>query len=284
MKKFRIIKSRDKGLFSNFLQVIQSLYLSDLDGRIPIVDWDIFWYSQDDPYNGSNNVWEYYFEPVSSYRIEDVDFDTDDVVVASKYRKKGKNIPNWDKKCWDWKSKPPRNCLNNPSGKCRNFVNNIISKHIKIKMPIMHKINNFYDDNLKDFNVLAVHIRCCNDLKKGIRDISLEQYIKVLEEHLSKNKNSRIFIATDYNPIINKFHDIFKEKLFYYDSHRSEDGFAAVCGYSDPKERKRGGALMGEEVLIDTILLSKCNKLIHGTSNVSSSAMYFNKNIEHIYI
>ena len=59
-RKFMVIKSRDYGMFSNFLCALQYLYLSKVEDRIPIIDWDLFWYSQKTPYNGSEgNVWEY---------------------------------------------------------------------------------------------------------------------------------------------------------------------------------------------------------------------------------
>ena len=48
-KKFLVIKSRNFGMFSNFLNALQYLYLSKVEKRIPIMDWDIIWYSERKP-------------------------------------------------------------------------------------------------------------------------------------------------------------------------------------------------------------------------------------------
>jgi hypothetical protein len=283
MKKFRIIKSRDKGVFSNFLQVLQCLYISELDGRIPIVDWDIIWHAQKEPHNGSTNVWEYYFEPVSSYSIDDVNPDKDSVKIANKYRKKGKNIRGWDRSCWTYKVKPPKRCLNNPSRACREAINRIIVKYIRIKKPILNKIDEFYVKNLEGFDLLGVHIRAATGWGHQ-RNLLFDDYVKPMKKYLLQHDNSRIFLATDYAPCLKYMRDIFGDKLVNYDCHISENGYLTVTGSSSILEKKTGGALIGEEAIIDAMLLSKCHKLVHGMSNVSASVMYLNKDIENEYI
>ena len=86
-KKFMIIRSRDfSGLFSNLISTLQYLYLSEVENRIPIIDWKICWYLQKEPYNGVvQNVWDYYFEPVSPYVLTDINRETDDVIEVQKY-------------------------------------------------------------------------------------------------------------------------------------------------------------------------------------------------------
>lgn len=38
---------------------------------------------------------------------------------------------------------------------------------------------------------------------------------------------------------------------------------------------------MGEDVLVETMLLSRCNHFVHTISNVSTAALFFNPDLEH---
>jgi Flp pilus assembly secretin CpaC len=43
-------------------------------------------------------------------------------------------------------------------------------------------------------------------------------------------------------------------------------------------------ALLGEEVIIEAMLLSKCNFLIHGPSNVTTAVLVLNPYLKHVNI
>ena len=64
MDKILVEKCNQWGFFSAFLQVLDNLRWCEQNGYKPIIQWgsDSQYYIPEG-YNGSYNVWEYYFEP-----------------------------------------------------------------------------------------------------------------------------------------------------------------------------------------------------------------------------
>jgi hypothetical protein len=86
-------------------------------------------------------------------------------------------------------------------------------------------------------------------------------------------------LATDDLNVIGKFKEIFGERLIFCDNFTRSDSGEALHLSSSVNRPK-----IGEEVLIECLLLSKCNVLIHSRSNVASVALYINPDLSHIYI
>jgi len=288
-KSFYVIRSRDRGLFSNFLHTIQYLFKADARGKIPIVHWNIIWYMNE---GSEDNVWEYYFCPVSDYSLEDID-PNDGVKNLYSYRNGGvshylegeKNGGRWDRNSWNYKVHPPKLCIWNPNKKFRAYYNKVISKHIRIKKQILDKIDRFYKENMEDCeNVLGAHIRACSDRDGGSRDIDIKGYTDSIDKYISEFSDAKIFVATDYNPVLEELVSKYGDRVVYYDSQRSDNGYSVIADCSPVEEKKNRGSKPGEEVVIDCLLLSKCNKIIHKSSNVSTAALLFNPDNDNEYI
>jgi hypothetical protein len=86
----------------------------------------------------------------------------------------------------------------------------------------------------------------------------------------------QFFVATDEERLLNLAKQKLKGKVIYYDSHRSKNGFA--IHYT-----KQNGAVLGEEILIEAQLLSKCDFFLHTRSNVATAVMFFNPYIKNIF-
>lgn len=271
-RKFIVIGSRDKGLFSNFLHTLQYLNVSDVDKRIPIVNWKICYYLSDLSYNGGiGNVWDYYFEPVSEYKISDITKEDDVIECSGKVLNAGI--------FHSWKG------LKNPGDWSRGRVYGVLLKHIRIKSIIMDKINNFYELNMKDQHILGVHLRGCSDHKGGARDINLPNRIKQAQGYASANNVHKIFVATDYEPYLDIMKKEFGDMIISYSCSRSTTGFNVVSGGHAFLEMngKYGGPVPGEEGIVECLLLSKCNYLQHSRSNLTTCALYFNSTMPHKY-
>jgi hypothetical protein len=61
------------GLFSNVNHVLQGIEYAKQNNLTPVVDMQNYWtsYSQMKPFNNSKNAWDYFFEPVSTIRLEE---------------------------------------------------------------------------------------------------------------------------------------------------------------------------------------------------------------------
>ncbi len=251
-----IIGVRDFGFFSNFFLVLAHLNWCLKHKKIPVIHWDHeFPYYQPEGYNGSKNAWEYYFKPISnrSYHVGDI--------IDRRYNAPDRSYIIW----WDY----PRML------KYREFFNKLIKKYIHNKESILKKVESFYDKHMKGKKTIGMHIRG-TDKHIEAPSVSISKFIKQAKTY---PKEYQFYVATDEYKLL----DTIKKELkgytiIHYDAHRSDD--------KEPIHYKKAPnkALLGEEILIETLLLSRCDKFIHAHSNVALAALYFNATLESILL
>ena len=86
---------------------------------------------------------------------------------------------------------------------------------------------------------------------------------------MMKYGTSTLFVATDDESIANYMAAHYRDAV-NYECHRSGDGSPV---HLNPKTM---GRQIGEEVLIDALLLSRCQFFVASPSNVSSMVTYWN--------
>lgn len=255
------------GLFSNFLRVINHLDWCIKNDKIPVVYWDkeSSYYSPEG-YNESMNGWEYYFEPVS-----DQTYNAGDVIHRSYCSVDGKIVVNYT--------------LEIPIGlspEIRYYVyNNLITPFIKPNQIIQNKVDAFFDKHLAGNYTIGIHIRG-TDKAIEIKPVPVETIIQIANDLAAQIPNCQFFVATDDNALLEIAKNTLNGKVIYYDSHRSTNGKPIHNGNDKPSDNSK--AILGEEVLIETLLLAKCNKFIHTASNVSISALLFNPELENVFL
>lgn len=244
-----IIKSTDAGFFSNFRGTVYTFYKCEQLGIEPYVLWDNGLYN--DPKKG-NNSWEYYFEQIGNPN------DSNKLILP--------HDMSWNRKYF-----------------CRERANNLIKKYVKIKPHIQEKIDSFWVSKVDVDNILGVHLRLTDKFechKHGEPDsgkpVDLEKYIKHIGIYLKKNKNSKVFLATDSKESIEKIKSEFGERIFFRD-----DVIRSINKKSVHHDMKGNKYKKGEDVLIDCILLSKCNFLFKGISNVAVCSLFWNTDLNH---
>lgn len=246
-----VLGARDAGLFSNFLGVLNLLVWCKKNNKFLVVYWNRSSpYYIPQGYNGSFNVWEYYFEPVS-----DLFYENNDPIHCEYTAPDGFAI----------------NAHSKLSKEFRNYIyNEAIEPYIRLKSNINKKINDFYIKHMQGRHTIGIHLRG-TDKYIEIPQVSPEMILqKAKQEALS---DSQFFVATDENSLLELAKKTLPGKIIYYDAHRSIDG-KSLHGSTTDK------AQLGEEVLIEVMLLSHCNKLIHTYSNVSAAVLFFNPEIE----
>jgi hypothetical protein len=248
--KLGIIPSNGNGFFSNIRGTISAMYECDVKNITPYVDWGSSIYK--DPKRG-NNVWEYYFEQIG-------DSNTKEKVKVPQNR--------------EWKRE----------SYARERMNSMIKKYVKIKQPILDKIDDFWTSNVnEDDNVLGVHLRmtdkfnCTSHGEPATgKPVNVDVYIDHIKKYMEKEgDNVKIFLATDSIDSIDKMVSTFGDKLFY-----REDVIRSTGSKSVHHDLKGNNYKKGIDVLIDSLLLSKCNFLFKGISNVALGALFFNENLE----
>ena len=252
-KIFYVIRrSPGAGMFSNLTFVMNHLLIAKQHNFIPVVDMKNFptIYNEKNIVNGTYNAWEYYFEKVSKYTLEEV------------YKSKNVFITN-------------NNFENNMTLELFEKKFNKIKKKINIKKKLYKEFLKIKKINFKnEQNILGVHFR--GTTYKRARGHAFPLNKKLIRQHIDqlikKHKYKKIFLVTeeiDYLKFMKKFYN---DKLIYTNFFKSKN-IDAFNFYP----RKNHRYLLGREIIIETLLLSICRGLLYVKSNVSSASNFFSK-------
>ena len=254
-KTFYVIKrTPGAGLFSNLLFALNHVIKARKKGYIPFVDMQNFptIYNENHKIFNTNNSWEYYFENFCNYKLDDI------------YKSKNVYITSNDFE--------------------ENFEKDLISDNIKneFRKNIIVKRNhinivNFYEKKyFNDFKILGVHFRGTSYKKSPGHPFpaTKKQMLNIINQILKENNYDKIFLVTEEKDYKNFLYKRFKNKMIYINSPYRSNKNDAFKIYP----RKRHRYKLGREALIESILLSKCDALIHVTSNITSAAIAWNHN------
>ena len=263
-EKFVIGSAEKEGFFSSFLAVLSNLAWADKNGKTPIVQWnEISYYYQPQGYNGSYNPWEYYFEPVSE-----------------EHYVPGDKVHNWcsaPDSSTVWSS-----FFSDPDqfhAQARLEGKALIDKYVRIRPSILEKIDNFYEQKIAKRHTIGIHLRGTDRYTKTAKDAMLRDMIDAaLRIAKESGKRCQFFVATDEERLLDYAKANLKGKVLSYDSIRSKDGTAI---HSAPG---RSAAQLGEEILIETLLLSKCDHFVYSLSCIPLAVLLFNPSLPGEYL
>ena len=272
-KKFMVIRAkygRIRGLLSIFIQIVNNLKHCDENNITPVIDLvgEKYWLFDS---NIGDNIWEYYFHPISDYDLDmidekECDFTTFFLPVNASDKPMSEVEKNWD-----------YSFLDN-----RKYYNEIISSHIKIKEHIIDTVDLFYTNNMKNENVLGVQIRGTDTAKIAV---PIKDYIQEVDTLLKSHNVTKIYVASDTHEALEAVKDRFSDLVISYncrrqlkfDGNKIHGGDWKNLGFKSPKD-------VGDEALIETLLLSKCNHIIHTKASIAIAALLFNPQISHTYL
>lgn len=245
----------EAGFFSNFTHVVGHLKLIENTDFIPVVDFQNFktFYNTDNPINGTENSWEYYFEQPSGYSLEEVYQSKHVLFCDGQY---------------------PHNAIfsNDESFEYYN-------KSFKVKKDVLDIVAH-YDKFFEGNKVLGLHFRGkdMNIFPNHPLGLTKEQAFKYTDEIIEKFGINKIFVATDEKKYLDDYIEKYGDMVFSADNFRTEK----INEFNiNPRENHR--YLLGREVLTDLLLLLKCDGLLHGSSNIPGIANILNPNYDFRY-
>lgn len=287
------------GFFAEFLWAINHLEWCAQNNKTPIISWgsDSSYYSAQG-FNGSTNVWEYYFEPVSGAQQNPYDPCYSQLVYSG----------NFSAICWYFQIIQYKHLLTNdqsikmiPAPGHENFMqtfygnsypyspypvssshwydrafrhyvkNRVIDPFIKIKPIIQDKIDEFYRINMQGKKTVGIHLRgkfLGNEVPTVPTEFILAEANKYAEQ------GYQFFIATDQYPLLEQAKKTLNGPVISYDCFRDSQT-------TSPHPQHRITPQMGEDVLVEAQLLSRCDYFIHTLSQVSTTVLYFNPDLPH---
>ena len=243
-----------RGMFSIFREL--------LDIMTVYGDKNITISFKDTVYNDApeDNMWEYYFEP-----------------VQNELKKMYAPVPCSTRLYLDALSSEKKEHL--------TLFNEIIRTRIKLRKEILDKIDAFAATNFANKKVIGVHFRG-TDIWKSIKNWSTvfkkvgpPEYFSLIDSLLETKKYDCVFLATDEELVYQQFKERYGQKLITYSKNRSTNKRVIVhylTGRYPIIESKFTKRELGEEVIIDALLLSKSDFFVYGASNVSTVVKFFN--------
>ena len=243
------------GLFYSFLGVVNNLLWCKKNSVTPVVFWGAHsLYHEKNGYAGKHNVWEYYFEPVSNefYRPGDPVHDSNAAPDNSTITPIALHL-----------------CDHYEGQEIRNTAHSIIKEYIKLRPYIGKKIDSFYQSNMAGKKTIGIHLRG-TDKKLEIVPVNIDRLLNEANVFTQQFPGCQFFVATDEERLLTIARAKLKGRVISYNSHRSLKGKAI---HNDKKIKHKG--ILGEEVIIDAHLLSRCDFLLHTCSSVSTGVLFF---------
>ncbi len=161
----------------------------------------------------------------------------------------------------------------------------------------MEQVELFYNRSMRHHTCIGVHVRFAeiHERETPAGHPSFYEYWVEIDSLLQKyaDRQVTIFLATDSTAVITDFKKRYGKRLIYIDTYRAQQREDPSLIYESPSywmshvaewHKKKPGYRGGVGALMDCLLLSKCDYLIHTTSNVATFASFFNPYIKSIYI
>jgi hypothetical protein len=292
-----IICERDVGIFSLIQQVISNIPWALREGRIPIACFqERTCYCTPKGYRDSDTVWEYYFDPIvlshpvssipegirrtislnpprsleAGYFADQHTFVTCNFGDHADLNGKTLLIP--------WR-------LEDPDDAVRRKASEVIRAFVHPRAYICDKADRFFREHMNGRYVIGVHVRGTDAVsKQEMRphrqgSLQLPKYVKEMDRLLKAEPGAMIFVASDAQSSVDHVKDVFGSRVITYDSIRHLSGEAAGKGPAGGllpgyiAQDRDVAARNGEEAVVEYLLLSRCNYLVHNGSSLARTVL-----------
>jgi hypothetical protein len=292
-----VICERDVGLFSLIQQVIANIPWAMAEDRVPVVYFGsstCYWTPAG--YHGRETVWEYYFEPlVPAYPAASIPAPVRELISAKPPRHcdvgylagqeafvsshfgdhpglSGRTLPipyQWD----------------DPDAALRQQAKEIIDRFIRPRAYIQEKVDDFVAAHLAGGYVIGVHVRGTDAISEHeLRpfrqgSLVLPRYTAEIERLLDLQPKAKMFVASDEQASLDYLAGAFGQRVISYESRRHQRGEAAgrgPTGWIMPAyiaQDRQAAAQNGEEAIIEYLLLSRCDYLVHNGSSLARTVL-----------
>ena len=226
------------GIFSNLSFVINHIKIALDMGFIPIVDMENHTniYNENKKIFNTYNSWEYYYEQICPYTLEEV-YKSKNIIITS-------------------------SIFYSEIDFCYNITDkkellDIFYKYIKVKRNKFKTIQYLKKKLFHNKRVLGVHFRGTGyKYGRNAYPLTVNQMINKINKILSTENYDKIFLMTEDSYNFNKIKEYFGEKVISLSTTvRGKTSLEVYDKY--PRDRHR--YKLGRDVLIETYLLSYCD-------------------------
>lgn len=261
LNKERIIyiirQCKGRGLFSLVSSVICHVHLANKFGLVPVVDFKNYQTEHNDSgYDASDNLthgnaWEYYFKPVS-------DVSLDEAYRSQKVLLSGFSVPE---------------------GYPHQISQEISLREtgincIRLRDDLAKEIDGLHARYFASHKVLGVHFRGqeMKIMPNHYLPPSKRQIKYAIDSAIRDSGFERIFVITEDAGYLEFLKEAYGSAVISMPHYRTKEPVNAYRQYSRPMHKY----LLGKELLIDTMLLARCQGIVSSYSNISDMARLFN--------
>jgi hypothetical protein len=144
-----------------------------------------------------------------------------------------------------------------------------------LKPEITERVSLFVGAKFSGRSVTGVHYRgtdkVTGDVAESIR-VPYGYVVNYLREHF--NGSTHFFVATDEERFLKEMQSQFAGRIICYDSVRSANNIPP-----HGREAMNSGQRIGEDALMDCLILSRCRSLVRTDSNLSRACSFFNPSL-----
>jgi hypothetical protein len=275
------------GFFSNYRIVLEKLmnFNSDSNGMIPYVNWaNTTFVDGFNPIieNGSViggdmviddtiNPFDLWFDQENPYSLN---IPLEDIIISPIERTMGIDHA--------------KHYFNEPELLKQQEIDKL---YIKPKKYILDKIDEIYEKEFKGHVVLGVMARGSeyNYWHGNIYGVfGAEDYVRETKKILeAKPEITKLLIVSDETDYVNALHEAFPNSYFIPDIFRRTDETIEYmnrvpCWMNVSTKRENHCSLLGEETIIQTKLLGKCDYLFGRRCGILAGAILWNENIKEL--
>jgi hypothetical protein len=260
------------GFFSNFFRILDHIKVATEQGLEPYVDCSqTVWVEGYNPFTdkhaprNAENPWDWWFDqrPLVAPEYPKV-IELDHLIFMHHTQVwKRKDVPEFRE---------------------------VFKNHVKIKQHILDKVEHFYNALFLGHCVLGVMARGCefNHGHPEFGNQTIDTWLNKTHEVLAEHKEiDRIFLVTE-DGLYLKYFDNDYDNVFYLDVFRRTDetleymnklGLWAILSDKRPNHKR----LLGEECLIQALLLARCDYLIVKVCGTANAAVFFSEVVKDVY-
>jgi hypothetical protein len=240
------IRSGGCGFFGDVAMALNGLRFAENNNAQCAVHWGRQSLYFDEKHGA--NVWDYYFKE-SAFSFSGKPSRSRQLAVS--YRPSAKEYERYEG-------------LN-----YRHSVARALDRFCQPKDHVQELLSSYQHECFSTHGNLGIHVRM-TDAAMGYENRNagqIENYIFEVESWVKKNPRGKIFLATDDNKTISLFESRYGAKVHYRSCLRSDDN-TSIHGHYDGGVS--GSAYQkGLDVLVDALLLSRCDQLIRCHSRVT---------------
>lgn len=153
------------------------------------------------------------------------------------------------------------------------------TEYVYVREELTRRVQELWQDAAINAGAVGVHVRHPEHSHECPRESpSLDVFITRTRRLLGADTRRSVVLATDVGEAVDAFRDAFGERLLV-----QPDVARAPIASTQYEWGAPPSVALGEEALIDALLLARCDVLLHVTSNLATAVGYMNPALRMIY-